>query len=248
MERHGRGGLRERPPVRRPHPNEPIGSTTVDFLLHELAENDALRDSLDYEFVCVPVADPDGVRRNEGWFDGPFTLSNYAGNFYRPPPSEQIEATFPIRHEGYTYDDPTPGTRALATLIDEHDPAFLFSLHNAAFGGCYYYATERLDPLHGTLQSIPEEHGVPLNRGDPEDHRNEAFADGVFRLPTFEDRYDAQTGDGDPREAELLGGNAFDYARRATDGDPRCRSSSNCRTSATPASGTRRNWTGAARR
>jgi len=203
-----------------PHPNEPVGSMTVDFLLQELATNDALRDSLDYEFVCVPVADPDGVRRNEGWFDGPFTLSNYAQNFYRPPPDEQIEATFPVEHEGYTYDDPTAGTRALASLIDEHDPAFLFSLHNAAFGGCYYYASERLDPLYETLQSIPGDHDVPLHRGDPENHRNEAFADGVFRLPTFEDRYEAAVGDDDPREAELLGGNAADYARRAGDGDP----------------------------
>ncbi|MFC7096505.1 hypothetical protein [Halobaculum marinum] len=203
-----------------PHPNEPIGSTTVDFLLHELAANDALRESLDYEFVCVPVADPDGVRRNEGWFDGPFTLSNYAQNFYRPPPDEQIEATFPIHHEGYRYEDPTPGTRVLADLIDDHDPEFLFSLHNAPFGGCYYYASERLEPLYDTLQSIPEDHGVPLNRGDPENHRNEAFADAVFRLPTFEDRYEEVTAEGAPREESLLGGNAVDYARRATDGDP----------------------------
>ncbi|WP_277555446.1 M14 family zinc carboxypeptidase [Halobaculum limi] len=203
-----------------PHPNEPIGSMTVDFLLHELAANAALRDSLDYEFVCVPVADPDGVRQNEGWFDGPFTLSNYAQNFYRPPPDEQIEATFPIEHEEYTFSDATAGTEALADLVDEYDPAFQFSLHNAPFGGCYYYSSEALEPLHDTLQSLPEEYGVPLNRGDPENHRNEAFADGVFRLPTFEDRYDdVADGDEPPQEA-LLGGNAYDYARRATDGDP----------------------------
>ncbi|ERG88334.1 MAG: Zinc carboxypeptidase, partial [halophilic archaeon J07HX5] len=91
-----------------PHPNELIGSMTIDFLLHELADNDELRASLDYTFVCMPVADPDGVEKNEGWFDGPFTLANYAANFYRPPPHTQVEATFPVEREQYAFDDPIP--------------------------------------------------------------------------------------------------------------------------------------------
>lgn len=127
-----------------PHPNEPIGSMTIDFLIHEFATNDELRSSLNYEFVCMPISDPDGVRLNEGWFDGPFTLSNYAQNFYRPPPDEQVEATFPLEHEDYSFNSPTPATQALADLIDAHHPEFIYSFHNTAFGGCYYYIT---DPL-----------------------------------------------------------------------------------------------------
>lgn len=198
-----------------PHPNEPIGSMTVDFLLHELAENTELRESLDYEFVCVPVADPDGVRLNEGWFDGPFTLSNYAQNFFRPPPDEQIEATFPVDHEGYAYDDPTAGTRALATLVDEYAPEFIYSLHNAAFGGCYYYLSEAAPDLYDTLHSIPADHGVPLHRGEPEWHLAEEFDEAIYRLSTFEDMYEDVRGEGDDPAEALLGGNAFDYARRA---------------------------------
>jgi hypothetical protein len=201
-----------------PHPNEPIGSMTVDFLTHELASDDALRASLDYEFVFVPVADPDGVRRNEAWFDGPFTLSNYALNFYRPPPDEQVEATFPVEADDYSYDDPTPGTRALADLLERHRPEFLFSLHNEAFGGCYYYLTEPLEPLHGTLQSLPEDHGVPLRRGEPEWFGAEAFDDAVFSLRTFADQYEAaRDDDGVAPEDVLFGGTAYDYASRFRD-------------------------------
>lgn len=195
-----------------PHPNEPIGSMTIDFLIHELATNDELRASLDYECVCVPVADPDGVRLNEGWFDGPFTLSNYALNFYRPPPDEQVEATFPVEHEGYSFDDPTPATRALADLIETHRPEFIYSFHNTAFGGCYYLLTEPLEPLHDTLSALPNEYDVPLDLGEPEWFDMEPFDDAIYQLRTFADQYDgAQEEDVEPDEV-LLGGNAYDYA------------------------------------
>ncbi|WP_408958368.1 M14 family zinc carboxypeptidase [Natrinema sp. 74] len=201
-----------------PHPNEPIGSMTIDFLLHELATNDELRASLDYEFHCLPVADPDGVRLNEGWFDGPFTLSNYALNFYRTPPDEQVEATFPVDHEGYSFDEPAPETRVLMDLIEAHRPEFVYSFHNAAFGGCYYYLSEPLEPLSDVLSSLPNEYDVPLHRGEPEWFTMESFDDAIYRLPTFADQFDdvRNHDDIDPEEA-LLGGNVFDYARRFND-------------------------------
>ncbi|WP_217628973.1 M14 family zinc carboxypeptidase [Halopelagius longus] len=201
-----------------PHPNEPIGSMTIDFLVHELATNDELRSSLDYTFVCVPVSDPDGVRLNEGWFDGPFTLSNYAQNFFRPPPDEQIEATFPIERENYSFDSPTPATRALADLIDTHHPEFVYSFHNTAFGGCYYYVTEPLEPLYDTLSSLPGEYGVPLDMGEPEWFDLESFDDAVYPLQTFDDQYDAARNDEDVAlEEALFGGTAYDYASRGDD-------------------------------
>jgi len=201
-----------------PHPNEPIGSMTVDFLARELAENETLRSSLDYEFVCVPVADVDGTRRNEGWFDGPFTVSNYALNFYRPPPHLQIEATFPIEREDYAFDQPTPATAAVADLIDRHRPEFVYSLHNATFGGCYYYLTEPLEPLYEPLAALPEEYGVPLDVGEPEHHDVERYDDGIYRLEGFDDRYEAlRDSDEELDVNKLLGGNAHDYATQLGD-------------------------------
>lgn len=201
-----------------PHPNEPIGSMTIDFLIHELARNHELRASLDYEFVCVPIADPDGVRLNEGWFDGPYTLSNYALNFFRPPPSEQVEATFPIEHEDYSFDDPTPATRALADLIDAHRPEFIYSFHNEAFGGCYYYISEPIEPIHETLLSLPGEYDVPLRLGEPEIVDADVFEDVIYRLRTFEDMYEGVRGDDDTAPEDVLfGGNAYDYASQFDD-------------------------------
>src|SRR5690349_5655047 len=55
-----------------PHPNEPIGTLTIDFLTRALCEDDALRAALDVTLHVVPVADPDGLVLNEGWFEGEF--------------------------------------------------------------------------------------------------------------------------------------------------------------------------------
>ncbi len=51
-----------------PHPNEPIGTLTLEFLSRRLCEDDDLREELDYTFLIVKCADPDGTLLNEGWF------------------------------------------------------------------------------------------------------------------------------------------------------------------------------------
>src|SRR5262249_45200851 len=78
-----------------PHPNEPIGTLTIDFLTRLLCEDDELRYRLDVTVFAVPVADPDGLVLNEGWFKGAFSPLRYALEFYRPPHREQVEWSFP---------------------------------------------------------------------------------------------------------------------------------------------------------
>lgn len=200
------------------HPNEPVGSMTIDFLMHEIATNDDLRRSLDFEFICVPVADVDGVRKNEGWFDGPFTLANYAFNFYRPPPDRQVHATYPIEHEGYSFDEPISTTEVLAELIETRAPEVVFDLHNTAFGGCYYYVSEHLDPLSDALLSLPKEYDIPLSLGEPEQFDEEEVDEVVYRTPAFADQFDAiRNDDGINPEDGLLGGAAIDYANQYRD-------------------------------
>lgn len=43
-----------------PHPNEPIGTLTIDFLARALCEQDELRARLDVTLYAIPVSDPDG--------------------------------------------------------------------------------------------------------------------------------------------------------------------------------------------
>lgn len=65
-----------------PHPNEPIGTMTMETLINELVTNDELREYLDYTWYIVKAWDTDGTRLNENWFKGPYTIYNYARNFF----------------------------------------------------------------------------------------------------------------------------------------------------------------------
>lgn len=151
-----------------PHPNEPIGAMMLDFLTRELAENAALREELDFTWYIVKTSDPDGTSLNEGWFKGPFTITNYARNFYRPAYAQQVEWSFPIDYKTLHFDKPIPETQALMKIIQEHRPDFIYSLHNAGFGGCYWYLTGGDEGLYQQLYHQPKEEGIPLSLGEPE--------------------------------------------------------------------------------
>lgn len=199
-----------------PHPNEPIGSMTIDFLANRLAKDDSFRDSFDYEFVFVRTADIDGTLLNEGWFDGPFTMSNYAQNFYRPASDEQIEWTFPIEYEEYKFDAPLPETEVLMEIISEKEPDFIYSLHNAGFGGCYYYISHDLDEIFDDLRQIARDRGVPLHLGEPETPWATEFDDAVFKTLSMRNHYDYLTEhtDKDPTEMLTSGAGSVDFAHK----------------------------------
>ncbi|WP_313692469.1 hypothetical protein [Halorarum halobium] len=197
-----------------PHPNEPIGSMTIDFLAHRLATDESFRESFDYEFVFVKTADVDGTLLNEGWFDGPFTVSNYAQNFYRPAGDEQVEWTFPIEYEEYEFDAPVPETEVLMDIIAETEPEFIYSLHNAGFGGCYYYISHDLDEIFDDLRGIARERDIPLHLGEPETPWATEFDDAVFETLSTKEHYDylVEHTDQDPTEMLTTGGSSLDFA------------------------------------
>ena len=82
-----------------PHPNEPIGTMTVEYLTRRLCQDETLRREMDYTWHFIKCIDSDGMRLNEGWFKGPFTPSNYARHFFRPAPFDQVEWTFPVQYK-----------------------------------------------------------------------------------------------------------------------------------------------------
>jgi len=89
-----------------PHPNEPIGSMTLEYLAGRLAADGELRESLGYTWYLIKCIDPDGMRLNEGWFKGPFSLENYARDYYRPPMNQQVDWTFPVDYKTVRFDQP----------------------------------------------------------------------------------------------------------------------------------------------
>ncbi|WP_240670206.1 M14 family zinc carboxypeptidase [Actinoplanes solisilvae] len=151
-----------------PHPNEPIGGLTALHLAERLCADSVLRRRLGHRWRIVVCADPDGLRLNEGWLEGPFTRAHYAEHFYRPAGRDQVEWTFPINHESAYFDLPIPETQALMRLIDVYRPALIASLHNSELGGAYYWLSRAEPALHPVLQLVPEHLGIPLDRGEPE--------------------------------------------------------------------------------
>ncbi|MEW6045958.1 MAG: hypothetical protein AB1609_05680, partial [Bacillota bacterium] len=225
-----------------PHPNEPVGAMTIDFLAHHLVANSGLAERLHTTWFMVPCADPDSTRLNEGWFDGPFTVTNYARHFYRPPGTQQVEWTFPLHYRKAHFERPMPETRALMRLIDEVRPHFVYSLHNAGFGGVYFYISRAVEggaqsgqgagpgygagtgggsgrsrTLYEELHGIVREVGVPLALGEPEMPWVRRFEQAIYKLPEAREAYDyfARFVD-EQRVPEMMhgGGSSAEYAGR----------------------------------
>jgi len=141
---------------------------TLTALARLFAEDTELLEETGFTWHLIPCIDPDGTRLNEGWFKGPFNITNYVRDFYRPVGYEQVEWTFPLDYKGLYFDNPIPETQALMKLIDDLKPSFMFSLHNAAFGGAYWYLTDNIPKLCTDLENAAARQGVPLQLGEPE--------------------------------------------------------------------------------
>jgi hypothetical protein len=202
-----------------PHPNEPIGSMMLEYLSLRLAEDDALCESLGYTWYMIKCIDPDGTRLNEGWFKGPFSVGNYARNFYRPPAYQQVEWTFPVEYKTLQFNNPLPETRALMELVEQIKPDFVYSLHNAGFGGAYFYISEEAEPLYEPFHKLVESQELPMHLGEPEMPYVTEYASAIYKVPMVAEGYDfieEHTG-GDPAEIISGGTASFDYIRQFSD-------------------------------
>ena len=197
-----------------PHPNEPIGAMMVTYLSRLLCENSALRESLDYTWHLIPTVDPDGTRLNEGWFAGPFTPKNYARNFYRPAGHEQVEWTFPNAYKTNYFDRTIPESETLMRVIDELKPELVVSLHNAGFGGVYYYLSRPLPEVYQTLHDLPGWEDLPLSLGEPEVPFATEYAPAIFKLITTEDMVDYLEQNGADISEASHGGSSAGYSAK----------------------------------
>ncbi len=193
-----------------PHPNEPIGVMMLEHMTRALAENEALRKQLGYNWHIVKAWDADGLRLNEGWLKGPFTLTNYFRNFFRPAGYEQVDWTFPISYKKLNVNNPIPETKAAMELIDELKPKFIYTLHNAGFGGTYWYMTKPLPRLFDTLKGIAVSFSVPPHLGEPESAASEVYAPAFYSNLGIRSAYDY---------AEALGRDMDEYAASHRSGD-----------------------------
>jgi len=203
------------------HPNEPIGSLTIEYLASKLAASADLRRNFGCRFILAKAIDVDGARLNEGWFQGPFNPLTYAENYYRPPPNEQAEWTFPIEYKTLHWRTPNPETRAIKTIVDEFRPEFTYILHNADFCGVYYYLSHELPSAYAELKSIPGSHGLPLHKGEPPDELYlKSLDEGIYHDYGVTDEYEflSKTLRGDPATKIDYGTDCYEYIRQKYDG------------------------------
>lgn len=197
-----------------PHPNEPIGAMMLEYFSRELASNEELREELDYTWYIIKAWDADGTKLNEGWFKGPYTLYNYARNFFRPAGHQQVDWTFPIEYKNLKFSDSIPETTAMMNLIDKIKPEFIYSLHNAGFGGAYWYITHETREIYDDLRETAVKHGVPLSLGEPEAPFCEEYSPAIYQSLGIRQNYDylEKYGVENPEENLKVGTCSADYA------------------------------------
>ncbi len=195
-----------------PHPNEPIGLHTVLDLARRVAATPDLREGMDFSWHFVPCIDPDGTRLNEGWFPGPLTIRGYHENFYRPAFEDQPEWTFPVLDERAFFDRTLPETQALARVIDELQPRFQYSLHNADFGGVFFILNGGLPGMAEDLGAVAADQGVPLSLGPVDTLGWETAGPAVYLMPPAETLIEAAARG--TRDSVRHGGSSAHYAER----------------------------------
>ncbi|MFM9279139.1 M14 family zinc carboxypeptidase [Paenibacillus jiagnxiensis] len=199
-----------------PHPNEPIGAMTMEYFSRALAEEKELREELGYTWYIIKCIDPDGTRLNENWFKGPFDLYHYMRNYFRPVGTEQVEWTFPVDYKTLHFNSPLPETEALMKLIQDIKPKFMYSLHNAGFGGAYWYISEDMPEVYEGLYESARRQRVAISLGEPEAPSVIEFAPAIYRHLSAAQEYDylEQYG-GDPSVFDC-GTSSGDYALMET--------------------------------
>lgn len=165
------------------HANEAIGSLTIEFLIDQLVTRKELRDELDYTWHFIKSIDPDGMRLNEGWFKGARSPASYFRDFFRPALHRQAEYTFPLQVDSLTFQSSPPENLAWQRAIELTRPQFLYTLHNAEYGGAFFLTSRDFPALERKLETIPRDCGVQINTLGEEFPGVKARGTGIFSLP-----------------------------------------------------------------
>lgn len=202
-----------------PHPNEPIGSISLEFLSCFLAKNPEFTKETGYTWYLIKAIDIDGAILNEGWFKGNFNPLKYAKNFYRPAPFEQVDWTFPVKYKKLQFNSPLPETRALMELMNNIKPTFTYSFHNSSFGGVYFYISREIGSLCDDLVNFVTEENLPLHLGEAEMSYIKKFQDGFFQPTGVQEMYDSLEAEGveNPQQVIKCGTSSFDYLKHISD-------------------------------
>ncbi|WP_280888028.1 M14 family zinc carboxypeptidase [Streptomyces sp. LBL] len=171
-------GSRQALVVAGPHANEPVGGATVLRLAERALADPTLTTGADATWNLLLCLDPDGLRRNEDWLRGPYTLGHYFRNFFRPGFLEQPE-WLPDGAAAAVL----PETRTLLDLQDELRPFFQCSLHGVDVGGGFVELTRDLPGLAQRVAHTAARLGIPRELGPYDTLYWPRLGPAVYRIP-----------------------------------------------------------------
>jgi hypothetical protein len=199
-----------------PHPEEPVGTLALEYLLPLLA--DGLAAELGFNFSVIKAADPDGTLLNEPWFGDPHDLTGFLSRVYRPPLHDQFEWTFPVSYKRYAFTRPLPEAAAVMKVIGRRPLDFYMPLHNSTFSGAYYYLSAEDARLQHELAAVMAASGLPPHCGEPEVPYLQTLAPGIFRAFSLAQDYEFYEAYGaDPAVVLTCGTSSDAYAEAMWD-------------------------------
>ncbi|MFJ9153968.1 M14 family zinc carboxypeptidase [Streptomyces sp. NPDC102270] len=161
-----------------PHANEPVGGGTVLRLAERVLADPRLTVGADATWNLLLCLDPDGLRRNEGWLRGPYSLGRYFRNFFRPGFGEQPE-WLPDGADAAAL----PETRTLLALQDELRPFLQCSLHGVDVGGGFVELTRDLPGLARRVAHTAARLRIPRELGPYDTLYWPCLGPAVYRIP-----------------------------------------------------------------
>ncbi|MFF4058736.1 M14 family zinc carboxypeptidase [Streptomyces sp. NPDC001668] len=171
-------GSRQALVVAGPHANEPVGGGTVLRLAERVLADPRLTVEADATWNLLLCLDPDGLRRNEGWLRGPYSLDRYFRNFFRPGFGEQPE-WLPDGADAAAL----PETRTLLALQDELRPFLQCSLHGVDVGGGFVELTRDLPGLARRVAHTAARLRIPRELGPYDTLYWPCLGPAVYRIP-----------------------------------------------------------------
>lgn len=171
-------GSRQALVVAGPHANEPVGGATALRLAERALADPRFTVDADATWNLLLCLDPDGLRRNEGWLQGPYALGRYFRNLFRPGFQEQPE-WLPDGAAGAAL----PETRALLDLQDELRPFLQCSLHGVDVGGGFVELTRDLPGLAQRVAHTAARLGIPRELGPYDTLYWPSLGPAVYRIP-----------------------------------------------------------------
>ncbi|MFF7066817.1 M14 family zinc carboxypeptidase [Streptomyces pseudovenezuelae] len=171
-------GSRQALVVAGPHANEPVGGGTVLRLAERALADPRLTVGADATWNLLLCLDPDGLRRNEGWLRGPYSLGRYFRNFFRPGFGEQPE-WLPDGADAAAL----PETRTLLALQDELRPFLQCSLHGVDVGGGFVELTRDLPGLARRVADTAARLRIPREVGPYDTLYWPCLGPAVYRIP-----------------------------------------------------------------